>query len=186
MDDGVRTDAIDTGRERIRRGEIELLQGEARGGEGTRQIAATAGAKVVEARYPMPAGEELIGGVTADETGGTGQKNVGHEIENCAKMLAKVVVQAKVAQGFRKPSYRKISYDDSETCAGGDHGWWSWHAVAPADFGALQTGGAARGKIPAGRHPHQQLPQQRHQPDVSPDAVSDRVIAPPRAEHVSL
>src|SRR3954453_2600560 len=76
--------------------------------------------------------------------------------------------------------------DDAEASSGSDYGRRTRHAAASLDGGALQARGAAGRQVPPRGHPDQQLPQQRYQPDVSADAVSDRFATPARAEHVSL
>ena len=61
----------------------------------------------------------------------------------------------------------------------GHHGRRGRDAALSADQGSLQAGGAARGQVPPGGHPHQQLPQLRPPPDLPPHPVQQRLAPPP-------
>ena len=78
MDDRVRPLRGHQRREGPGRRDVELVQGKPGRMQGGAQILAAAGAEIVNPDHGLSLGQQEVRRVTADETGRTGDKNLGH------------------------------------------------------------------------------------------------------------
>ena len=85
MDNGVGLRRGDHLGERSRRGDVALVKGEVRGGEGRREVGAAAGAEIIKTGDGVAGGQQTVHRVAANEAGGAGDENMCHRAETFSK-----------------------------------------------------------------------------------------------------